>query len=136
MEEKTPTQNLLDIITENEKLKKENQVLKQSLQRFKSVFDNYFNHYFQEEVSENSFIIKKLNTSIEDIHLSTRLYNVLRSVKLETLKEIIIFKSAKDMSKQKQMRGFGKTLTTELEEVLLENKLSFGMNILPYLGKN
>ena len=136
MAEKTPAEILEGILEENEKLKKENQILKQSLQRFKSVFDNYFNHYFQEEVSENSFIIKKLNTPIEDISLSTRLYNVLRSARVETLKEIIIFKSAKDMSKQKQMRGFGKILIAELEEVLLENKLLFGMDILSYVGKN
>ena len=69
-----------------------------------------------------------LNTKLVDMDLSVRALNCLKSADVETLGELVVFNKT-DLLK---FRNFGKKSLTELDELLANLNLSFGMDISKY----
>lgn len=72
-----------------------------------------------------------LRTSIEELNLSVRAYNCLKSANILTIGELV----SKEESELLKFRNFGKKSLTELQEVVQEKNLQFGMDISKYLDK-
>lgn len=86
----------------------------------------------EEEIDAESIrIANLLRTSIEDLNLSVRAYNCLKSANINTISELV----SKDESELLRFRNFGKKSLNELQEVIEEKNLHFGMDIAKYLDK-
>ncbi len=83
------------------------------------------NEEFDEEVLHMRQLLK---TKLVDMDLSVRALNCLKSADVETLGELIVFNKT-DLLK---FRNFGKKSLTELDELLANLNLSFGMDISKY----
>lgn len=82
-----------------------------------------------EEVDEHFLHMRKLlKTSISDLDLSVRAYNCLKSADIRSLGDLVSLEIA-DMMK---FRNFGKKSLTELEQLVAEKNLSFGMDVTKY----
>jgi DNA-directed RNA polymerase subunit alpha len=68
---------------------------------------------------------KLLKTSLEDLDLSVRAYNCLKAAKINNLSELVRF----DTHELLKFRNFGKKSLVEIEELLTEKNLSFGMDL-------
>jgi len=71
---------------------------------------------------------KLLKTSLEDLDLSVRAYNCLKAAKINTLGEMVRY----DMNELLKFRNFGKKSLVEIEELLQEKGLTFGMDLSKY----
>jgi DNA-directed RNA polymerase subunit alpha len=71
---------------------------------------------------------KLLKTSLEDLDLSVRAYNCLKAAKINTLAEMVRY----DTHELLKFRNFGKKSLVEIEELLVEKGLSFGMDLAKY----
>ncbi len=71
---------------------------------------------------------KLLKTSLEDLDLSVRAYNCLKAAKINTLAELVRY----DMHELLKFRNFGKKSLVEIEELLQEKGLTFGMDLSKY----
>ena len=80
---------------------------------------------FDEEVLKMRQLLK---TKLSDMQLSVRALNCLKSAEVETLGELVGF-NKNDLLK---FRNFGKKSLTELDELLAQKNLSFGMDISKY----
>ncbi|MDE5743838.1 MAG: DNA-directed RNA polymerase subunit alpha [Bacteroidales bacterium] len=69
-----------------------------------------------------------LKTKLSDLELSVRALNCLKSAEVETLGDRVAFHKA-DLLK---FRNFGKKSLTELEALVKDKKLEFGMNVQKY----
>lgn len=69
-----------------------------------------------------------LKTKLSDLELSVRALNCLKSAEVETLGDLVAFHKA-DLLK---FRNFGKKSLTELEALVKDKKLEFGMNVQKY----
>ena len=83
------------------------------------------NEEFDEEVLHMRQLLK---TKLVDMDLSVRALNCLKSADVETLGELVVFNKT-DLLK---FRNFGKKSLTELDELLANMNLSFGMDISKY----
>ena len=83
------------------------------------------NEEFDEEVLHMRQLLK---TKLVDMDLSVRALNSLKSADVETLGELVVFNKT-DLLK---FRNFGKKSLTELDELLANLNLSFGMDISKY----
>ncbi|MEX0779234.1 MAG: DNA-directed RNA polymerase subunit alpha [Balneolales bacterium] len=84
----------------------------------------------QDEVdAEKVRIGMLLKTSIEDLNLSVRAYNCLKSANINSISELV----EKDESELLKFRNFGRKSLTELLEVIEEKNLHFGMDVSKYL---
>ena len=83
------------------------------------------NEEFDEEVLHLRQLLK---TNLVDMDLSVRALNCLKSAEVETLGELVVFNKT-DLLK---FRNFGKKSLTELDELLANLNLSFGMDISKY----
>jgi len=83
------------------------------------------NEVFDEEVLHMRQLLK---SKLVDMDLSVRALNCLKSAEVETLAELVVFNKT-DLLK---FRNFGKKSLTELEELLTNLNLSFGMDISRY----
>lgn len=82
-----------------------------------------------EEVDEHYLHMRKLlKTSISDLELSVRAYNCLKSADIKTLGDLVKLEIA-DMMK---FRNFGKKSLTELEQLVADKNLTFGMDVSKY----
>ncbi len=83
----------------------------------------------EEDFDEDSLHMRQLlKTKLIDMDLSVRALNCLKAADVDTLGELVSFKK-NDLLK---FRNFGKKSLTELDE-LVENKgLTFGMNVAAY----
>ncbi len=72
-----------------------------------------------------------LKTKLVDLDLSVRALNCLKSADVETLGELVAF-NKNDLLK---FRNFGKKSLAELEELLTNKGLYFGMNVSKYIDK-
>lgn len=68
---------------------------------------------------------KLLKTNLEDMDLSVRAYNCLKAAKINSLEELVSF-NTNDLLK---FRNFGKKSLVEIEALLIEKGLSFGMDV-------
>ncbi len=71
---------------------------------------------------------KLLKTSLEDLDLSVRAYNCLKAAKINTLAEVVKY----DTHELLKFRNFGKKSLVEIEELLHEKGLTFGMDLAKY----
>ena len=84
----------------------------------------------EEEVdAEKQRVANLLRTSIEDLNLSVRAYNCLKSANINTIGELV----ARDEHDLLKFRNFGKKSLTELIDVIEEKNLQFGMDVAKYL---
>lgn len=85
----------------------------------------------EEEVpvdEETLHMRKVLKTPLQDMDLSVRAYNCLKAADIKTLGELVKLRE-EDMMK---FRNFGKKSKTELEELLADKGLHFGMDVTRY----
>jgi DNA-directed RNA polymerase subunit alpha len=71
---------------------------------------------------------KLLKTSLEDLDLSVRAYNCLKAAKINTLSELVRY----DTHELLKFRNFGKKSLVEIEELLQDKGLTFGMDLSKY----
>ncbi len=83
------------------------------------------NEEFDEEVLHMRQLLK---SKLSDMDLSVRALNCLKSAEVETLGELVVYNKT-DLLK---FRNFGKKSLTELDELLANLNLSFGMDISKY----
>jgi DNA-directed RNA polymerase subunit alpha len=82
-----------------------------------------------DELDEDSMQLRQLlKTKLIDMDLSVRALNCLKSAEVDTLADLVKFQRA-DLLK---FRNFGKKSLTELDELLENNHLSFGMDMTKY----
>ncbi len=71
---------------------------------------------------------KLLKTSLEDLDLSVRAYNCLKAAKINSLGELVRY----DTHELLKFRNFGKKSLVEIEELLQNKSLTFGMDLSKY----
>lgn len=83
----------------------------------------------KDEVDENYLQMRKLlKTPLSELDLSVRAYNCLKAADIKTLGDLVSYNIA-DLLK---FRNFGKKSLTELEELVADKNLTFGMEVLKY----
>ncbi len=83
----------------------------------------------EEPVDEETLAMRKtLKTSLADMDLSVRAYNCLKAADIKTLGELVQL----DMTDMMKFRNFGKKSLTELENLVEEKGLTFGMDLSRY----
>ncbi|HAS41067.1 MAG TPA: DNA-directed RNA polymerase subunit alpha, partial [Microscillaceae bacterium] len=82
-----------------------------------------------QEVDEHFLHMRKLlKTPISDLDLSVRAYNCLKSADIRTLGDLVKL----DIADMMKFRNFGKKSLTELEQLVAEKGLQFGMDVSKY----
>jgi DNA-directed RNA polymerase subunit alpha len=77
-------------------------------------------------VDEETLQLRKtLHTPLEDLELSVRAFNCLKAAKINSLSELVQYTQEELM----KFRNFGQKSLSEIEQVLHERGLSFGMDI-------
>ncbi len=87
--------------------------------------DKYSNEEFDEEVLHMRQLLK---TKLVDLDLSVRALNCLKAAEVDSLGDLVKF-NKNDLLK---FRNFGKKSLTELEDLLTNMSLNFGMDIVKY----
>ena len=83
----------------------------------------------EEAVDEELLHMRKiLKTSLQDMDLSVRAYNCLKAADIKTLGDLVQL----DISDMMKFRNFGKKSLTELENLVQEKGLVFGMDLSKY----
>jgi DNA-directed RNA polymerase subunit alpha len=83
----------------------------------------------REEETEFNRIRKMLLTNVDELKLSVRAQNCLRSANIKTLGDLVRHQEVEML----QFRNFGRKSLAELGEILQENGLQFGMDVDKYL---
>jgi DNA-directed RNA polymerase subunit alpha len=82
-----------------------------------------------EPIDEETLAMRKvLKTSLGEMDLSVRAYNCLKAADIKTLGELVQL----DMADMMKFRNFGKKSLTELENLVEEKGLHFGMDLSKY----
>lgn len=71
---------------------------------------------------------KLLKTPLEDLDLSVRAYNCLKAAKINNLSELVKY----DTNELLKFRNFGRKSLVEIENLILEKGMSFGMDLSKY----
>jgi DNA-directed RNA polymerase subunit alpha len=80
----------------------------------------------EEVVDEHILHMRKiLKTPLEDMDLSVRAYNCLKAAKINTLSELVQY----DTNELLKFRNFGRKSLVEIEDLIKEKGLSFGMDL-------
>lgn len=80
----------------------------------------------EEVVDEHVLHMRKiLKTPLEDMDLSVRAYNCLKAAKINTLSELVQY----DTNELLKFRNFGRKSLVEIEQLINEKGLSFGMDL-------
>ncbi|MDB5260933.1 MAG: DNA-directed polymerase subunit alpha [Adhaeribacter sp.] len=83
----------------------------------------------EEAVDEEMLHMRKvLKTPLNDMDLSVRAYNCLKAADIRTLGDLVQL----DMQDMMKFRNFGKKSLTELENLVQEKGLTFGMDLAKY----
>ncbi len=81
------------------------------------------------EVDEHMLHMRKLlKTNLDDLELSVRAYNCLKAAKINTLSDLVQFETHELL----KFRNFGKKSLVEIEDLLKEKGLTFGMDLSKY----
>ena len=108
-------------------------ILKEHIEKFiTEEIDEPFTQEEEEVDAEKQRITNLLKTSIEDLNLSVRSYNCLKSANINTIGELV----ARDEQDLLKFRNFGKKSLAELVEVIEGKDLHFGMDVTKYLDKS
>jgi DNA-directed RNA polymerase subunit alpha len=82
-----------------------------------------------QEVDENFLHVRKiLKTPLSDLDLSVRAYNCLKAADIKSLADLVAY----DIADLLKFRNFGKKSLSELEELVREKGLTFGIDISKY----
>jgi DNA-directed RNA polymerase subunit alpha len=82
-----------------------------------------------EAVDEEFLHMRKLlKTSLADLDLSVRAYNCLKAADIKTLGDL----ASLDVSDMMKFRNFGKKSLAELEQLMSDKNLRFGMDVTKY----
>ncbi len=107
-------------------------ILKEHIEKFiTEKIEEPFTQEEEEVDAEKQRVAGLLKTSIEDLNLSVRAYNCLKSANINTIAELVS-REEQDLLK---FRNFGKKSLSELIEVIEEKNLEFGMDVSKYLDK-
>ncbi len=106
-------------------------LIKDQLQLFINFEDEDIDLQDQDDDVENSTLVDKLNTSIEELELTVRAHNCLRNANIRTIGDLV----QKTESEVLKIKNFGKITLSELKKVLEEMGLTFGMDVKSILGK-
>jgi DNA-directed RNA polymerase subunit alpha len=71
---------------------------------------------------------KLLKTPVSELDLSVRAYNCLKSANIKTLGELVSL----EVSDMMKFRNFGKKSLAELEDLVANKNLTFGMDLSKY----
>lgn len=82
-----------------------------------------------EQEAEFSKIRDRLRMSVDELELSVRSHNCLRSANIRTLADLV----RRDESELLKFRNFGRKSLAELSQIVEEMGLSFGMDVDKYL---
>jgi len=83
-----------------------------------------------EAVDEEMLHMRKLlKTSLNDLDLSVRAYNCLKAADVRTLGDLV----GLEISDMMKFRNFGKKSLAELEQLVTEKNLEFGMDLTKYI---
>ncbi len=82
------------------------------------------------EDSEFSRVRKMLLMNVDELKLSVRAQNCLRSANIKTLADLVKHQEVEML----QFRNFGRKSLAELGEILQENGLTFGMDVDKYIN--
>lgn len=83
------------------------------------------------EVDENVLHIRKiLKTPLSDLDLSVRAYNCLKAADIKSLSDLVSY----DIGDLLKFRNFGKKSLSELEELVRDKGLTFGMDVSKYIS--
>lgn len=129
---------VMDITTDGSLNSKEaltiaGKILKEHIEKFiTEEIDEPFTQEEEEVDAEKQRITNLLKTSIEDLNLSVRSYNCLKSANINTIGELV----ARDEQDLLKFRNFGKKSLAELVEVIEGKDLHFGMDVTKYLDKS
>lgn len=86
-------------------------------------------HEEEEVVDEEILHMRKLlKTNIADLDLSVRAYNCLKAADIKTLGDL----ARLEVSDMMKFRNFGKKSLTELEQLIADKNLTFGMDLAKY----
>jgi len=92
-------------------------------------FEEPIEEEVEEEVNEDIMRIRRmLDKSVEELELSVRSSNCLRAAEIKTIGDLVQ-KSEPEMLK---FRNFGRKSLKEIQDILGEMGLSFGMDTTPY----
>ncbi|MEO9478050.1 MAG: DNA-directed RNA polymerase subunit alpha [Cyclobacteriaceae bacterium] len=82
-----------------------------------------------EQVDEELLHMRKLlKTSLNDLDLSVRAYNCLKAADVRTLGDLVSL----EISDMMKFRNFGKKSLAELEQLVADKSLTFGMDLSKY----
>ena len=82
-----------------------------------------------EQVDEELLHMRKLlKTSLNDLDLSVRAYNCLKAAEVRSLGDLVNL----EISEMMKFRNFGKKSLAELEQLVVEKGLTFGMDLAKY----
>nr|MDQ3073958.1 DNA-directed RNA polymerase subunit alpha [Bacteroidota bacterium] len=83
----------------------------------------------ENRVDEKFLAMRKLlKTSLTDLDLSVRAFNCLRAAEIKTLGDLV----QNDVADLLKFRNFGRKSLTELEELVRDKNLNFGMDVAKY----
>ncbi len=83
----------------------------------------------EDTVDEQLLHMRKiLKTPLEDMDLSVRAYNCLKAAKINNLSELVSY----DTNELLKFRNFGKKSLVEIEQLINEKGLHFGMDLTKY----
>lgn len=129
---------IMDISTDGSVNSKEaltiaGKILKEHIEKFiTEEIDEPFTQEEEEVDAEKQRIANLMKTSIEDLNLSVRSYNCLKSANINTIGELV----SRDEQDLLKFRNFGKKSLAELVEVIEDKNLHFGMDVTKYLDKS
>jgi len=105
-------------------------ILKEHIEKFiTEKIEEQFTQEEEEVDAEKQRVANLLRTSIEDLNLSVCAYNCLKSANINSIGELV----ARDEQDLLKFRNFGKKSLTELQEVIDEKNLQFGMDVSKFL---
>jgi len=127
---------LLDIwsdrsITPEDALSYAAKILKDHTQMFIHIDEQMEIAEEEDEDEEVVRIRQLLKTRVDELELSVRSSNCLRAANIQTLGELV----SKTESEMLKYRNFGRKSLNELNSILDEQGLAFGMDVTPYLEK-
>ncbi len=119
-------------ITPDDALSYAGKILKDHIQLF-ITFDVETEEEDTPEVDEEIMRIRKLvNMTVDELELSVRSHNCLIAADIKTIGDLV----RRDEQEMLKFRNFGRKSLTELNKILEEKGLHFGMDVDKYLKKN
>lgn len=117
-------------ITPEEALTHAGKILRDHVQLFIDLSVEPESEKIETELDEEFIQIRKhLITNVDELELSVRSHNCLRSANIRTLADLV----RRDETELLKFRNFGRKSLAELSQIIEEKGLTFGMNVDKYL---